>query len=222
MPAWSGGPGDRVGRPLPGEEPAPPSWGAAVARLSGYLLELEVRDGRGAPLAPDEGFRRWAERTREVAVARQALYLVGNGASASMACHLAADLGKNVALRAQVFTDPALVTALANDLGVERLFAEPIRLWGRAGDLLVVISSSGRSPNVLAACREARALGLTVVTLSAMGPDNPLRTLGDLNLWVAARSYGDAESCHAAILHRWADLVMEQHARAAAPPEEVG
>lgn len=185
------------------------SWSGALERTRDLLAGLTVQDEVGQPLPVDEGFRRWTELARALRGSERTAFFVGNGASAALASHLSADVGKNGRVRTQVFTDPALVTALANDLGVEHLFAEPLRLWARAGDILVAISSSGRSPNVLAACRAARQAGLTVVTLSAMSPDNPLRREGSLNFWLAAASYGDAESCHAVVLHHWADLLME-------------
>jgi D-sedoheptulose 7-phosphate isomerase len=73
----------------------------------------------------------------------------------------------------------------------------------------VAISSSGRSPNIRAATAVARATELTIVTLSAMSPDNPLRGEGDLNVFLDCRTYGEAETGHAAILHHWMDRMAE-------------
>ena len=92
-------------------------------------------------------------------------------------------------------------------MGYEHIFAEPLRRRGQRGDMLVAISSSGRSPNVLAAIDVARRLHMTIVTLSAKDARNPLRARGDLNAYVAATTYGHAETCHAAILHHWMDRV---------------
>jgi D-sedoheptulose 7-phosphate isomerase len=77
----------------------------------------------------------------------------------------------------------------------------------RRGDVLVAVSSSGESPNILRAAEESHRLGGAVVTLSAMDPDNTLRKMGSLNFYVPASTYGMAESCHAAILHHWIDHV---------------
>jgi D-sedoheptulose 7-phosphate isomerase len=74
--------------------------------------------------------------------------------------------------------------------------------------MLVAISSSGRSPNILRAAREAANLGGLVVTLSAMKPDNPLRSLGAINFYVPSDSYGLAETSHTAILHFWVDQIV--------------
>jgi D-sedoheptulose 7-phosphate isomerase len=182
-------------------------WRAAHRRLDELLQGLSFRDRAGAELGQDEGFARWCAATEQLRRAAGTIYLVGNGASASMASHFSADLAKNAQLHTEVFSDLALITAIANDLGYDRVFAEPLLRRARPGDVLVAISSSGASPNVLGAARVARDHGMSLFTLSAMAPTNPLRAVGDLNAYVAATTYGEAETCHAAILHHWMDLV---------------
>jgi D-sedoheptulose 7-phosphate isomerase len=93
-------------------------------------------------------------------------------------------------------------------MGYDQVFAEPLRGRGRSGDMLVAISSSGRSPNILAAVEVADELEISVVTLTAKDAANPLRKRGDLNLYVAATTYGLAETAHAAALHWWMDLIQ--------------
>ncbi len=158
-------------------------------------------------MEPDHGFLFWAEVTMIIRSLERTVYLVGNGASSSMASHLAADLAKNGRVHTEVFTDQSLLTAIANDLSFEEVFAEPLRRRMKAGDMLVAISSSGSSPNVLKAVEVARRRGGFIVTLSAMKSTNPLRHRGDLNYYISAQTYGEAETCHAAILHHWMDLV---------------
>ena len=184
-------------------------WRTYVSRYCDALAAVSVVDETSANVACDAGFDRWVEATLAIREGRGTVYLIGNGASASMASHVAADLAKNGRLHTQVFSDLSLITAVSNDLGYEHVFAEPLRDRGQAGDMLVAISSSGRSPNLLRAAEVARNLQMQVVTLSAMAADNPLRQAGWLNLHVPADDYGLAESCHAAILHRWIDLVQE-------------
>ena len=180
---------------------ASPGAGNAAERIG-------IVDGNGRSVEPDEGFGNWYARTLAVRQKGGAVYLIGNGASASMASHFAADLAKNARLHTQVFFDAALLTAISNDLGFENVFAEPLRRRAQPGDMLVAISSSGRSSNILRAVAAARKLSVVVITLSAMLPDNPLRRSGDLNAYVSAASYSRAETCHAAILHHWMDLVI--------------
>jgi len=139
---------------------------------------------------------------------RRTIFFVGNGASASMASHTAVDLAKNSRMHTEVFTDLALITAVGNDIGYDSVYSEPLRHRLEGGDMLVAISSSGMSPNILRAVEVARTQGGVVATLSAMSEDNALRRLGDLNFYVPARSYGFAESAHAAILHYWIDRMQ--------------
>lgn len=172
------------------------------AALDGLACEL-----KGRQVAAEEAFTWWRDATACLRDARGTIYLVGNGASASMASHMAADLAKNGRLHTQVFSDLSLITAISNDMGYENVFAEPLRRRARQGDMLVAISSSGESPNVLAAVEVARESDMLVVGLSAMGADNRLRRESDLSLYVPAETYGFAESAHAAILHHWMDMV---------------
>jgi hypothetical protein len=109
------------------------------------------------------------------------------------------------------------MTAVANDCGYDDVFVEPLLRMGRGGDLLVAISSSGQSANVRRAAEKARELGLTVVTVSSMDGANPLRTLGDLNVYVPGGAYGHSETCHAAVLHYWMDRVADTVGRAVPP-----
>jgi len=183
------------------------AWMATVERLHQLLAELVFTDLDGQHCRVDLAFDRWAEWASRVRVQEKTVYLIGNGASASMASHFAADLAKNGHLHTQVFSDICLVTAVSNDINFSEIYAEPLRRRGKKGDLLVAISSSGKSPNILRGVEVARSLGLTVVTLTGFNGDNPLRRLGELNAYLPARTYGEAETAHAAILHCWMDMV---------------
>ncbi len=185
-------------------------WQQHVQSLTRLLDGLSFTSRDGAPVEQDAGFAEWVDVTLRVRERRQTVYMIGNGASASMASHFAADLAKNGRLHTQVFSDLSLITAISNDMGYEHVFAEPLRRRGQRGDLLVAISSSGRSPNILAAIDVADELEISVVTLTAKDAANPLRQRGDLNLYVPATTYGLAETAHAAALHWWMDLIQLQ------------
>lgn len=180
-------------------------WSVKVGDIAHALRALSVRDGRGRPLPPGEAFQRWNDLTIALRHADRTVYLIGNGASASMASHMAADLAKNAHVNTQVFTDLALMTAMANDFSYEDVFAESLAQRMRPGDMLVAISSSGNSPNIVKACHVARNLKGSVITVSAMSAENKIRLLGELNYWIPADTYGLAETCHAALLHFWMD-----------------
>ena len=134
--------------------------------------------------------------------------VVGNGGSAAIASHLQTDLVHSLGIRALVFTEPSTLTAQANDHGYEHAFRNLTRLWADPGDLLVAISSSGRSRNILTACEAARGQGAGLITFSGFGADNPLRTLGDLNFYVASPEYGAVETSHTVLIHHLTDQVL--------------
>lgn len=182
-------------------------WEQSVAELTTIMRALSVRDKDGREHG-SAGLQDWVERTLDLCRRGGCAFFAGNGASASMASHFSADIAKNARLRSMVFTDPALLTCVGNDLCYEDIFAEPLSWHLRPGDMVVLVSSSGNSPNVVKAARRARELGGGIVTLSAMQPGNSLRALGDLNIYVPAQSYSYAETSHAAILHHWVDAVV--------------
>lgn len=192
---------------LIGDQASQISWVDNIRDLHGCLNRLLVWGANQETLALEEAFHAWLAMTVQLRKECRVVYLIGNGASASMASHLAADLAKNGRLHTQVFTDIALITALANDFSYEEVFAEPLRNRMVAGDMLVAISSSGNSPNIVSAVKIAKSRGGKVVTLSAMSADNTLRKTGDLNFYLPALTYGMAETGHAALLHYWMDCV---------------
>ncbi len=184
-------------------------WKQNVQKLCDIFIKISIWDNSGNVLYPDVAFEKWKEMTLKIRENDKTVFFVGNGASASMASHFAADVAKNAGIRTNVFTDTALMTALANDISYEEVYAEPLRWNMKKGDMLVAISSSGNSPNIVRAVNTAKSLNGTVVTLSAMGEGNAIRKLGDLNFYVPAQTYGMAETAHAAILHYWMDMVED-------------
>jgi D-sedoheptulose 7-phosphate isomerase len=190
-------------------------WAGYIETIGRGLLALAVTDRDGTALPAGEGFARWVALTRAVHDRDGSLYLIGNGGSAAMASHMAADACKNGFLRALALNDAALLTATSNDVAFEDVFSLPIERLARPGDLLVAISSSGNSPNIVRALETARAVGLRAVTLSAKQAHNRSRTLGDLNFYVPLERYGWAESAHQIILHYWFDEYLRPHGEGA-------
>ena len=125
-----------------------------------------------------------------------------------MSSHMAVDWTKNAGVRAVAYNDVAFLTAIGNDLGYDQVFASPVAWYAREGDLLATISSSGNSPNILAAIAAARNQRCRVVTFSGMKSDNASRSRGDLNFFVPAWTYGIVESAHQILLHAWLDRFM--------------
>ena len=133
---------------------------------------------------------------------------IGNGGSAATASHLAIDLAKNGGVLATCFNEASMITCLANDYGYDSWMRHAVRIHGRPQDTLAAISSSGRSRSILNAVEQARDIGLNVVTLSGMSPDNPLRSMGDVNFWVDSRAYNIVETVHQFLLLSVVDLII--------------
>ena len=182
-------------------------WAGYAGDIASLLLRVRATDSGGKELSVDAAVRRWADMAEELRGKKGEISFVGNGASAAMSIHCAADILKNGRVRTRVYTDPALLTATGNDVSYEASFAVPLALSMRHGDMLVAVSSSGASPNIIAAAKAGRPLG-SIVTLSAFSVENPLRMLGDINFYVPTPVYGLAETCHAALLHYWTDFVV--------------
>lgn len=170
--------------------------------------EASCLDAAGAPVDLAAALATGAGRMLEARRLGRKVLGVGNGGSAAIVGHLQTDLCGGLGIRGLVFQDPGLLTALANDHGYENAYRRMVDLWAEPGDLLVAVSSSGRSANILNACAAARARGAWILTLSGFDPDNPLRSAGDLNLHVASHAYGPVETAHAVLLHHLTDLVL--------------
>jgi D-sedoheptulose 7-phosphate isomerase len=133
------------------------------------------------------------------------IIVVGNGGSAAMASHVAVDFTKAAGIRAINFNEADLITCFANDYGYENWVVKAIEAYGDPEDLVVLISSSGKSPNIVNAASYAKQNGFPLVTLSGFEADNPLRKLGDINLWVNSNNYNIIEMTH----HIWLLSVVD-------------
>lgn len=138
------------------------------------------------------------------------VFFIGNGGSAGISMHMATDFLKNGRVRTHSMHDPATLTCLANDYGYENVFSKQLEMAADEGDMLIAISSSGRSENILRAVQVARKIGCHIVTFSGFAMDNPLRKLGDYNVYVPCDSYGIVESIHQLILQQIVDELMER------------
>lgn len=172
-----------------------------IDTLSGLARRLEVTSEGGTQVSLDQGADEAVAALRGAKAASRKVMLIGNGGSAAIASHLHNDLCKAVGVPALLFTEPSLLTALSNDDGYGSVFERPVRLWAAAGDVLLAISSSGRSENILRAVRAAKERQCGILTFSGFSPDNPLRRMGDLNFYVPSAVYGYVELAHSVLAH---------------------
>src|SRR5689334_6871705 len=179
-----------------------------IGSLANAMRAAEVTDRASKKITLEAGCEWVRKAAHEAHDAGNKIIFVGNGGSAGICSHLAIDFSKNGGLRAMAFNDPSALTCLGNDLGYENVFASQVEFHGRAGDLLVAISSSGRSPNILNAVKAARAASCKIITFSGFTEDNELRSAGDVNFFVRSKEYGFVEVAHLALCHAVLDIDM--------------
>lgn len=178
--------------------------------LKHFLDSLVVTDEPGSSLKLSQGFGEAAALIAERARAGHKILFIGNGASAAISSHMATDFWKSGGMRTLAFNDGVLLTCMGNDYGYGQVFAKPIEMFADPGDVLIAISSSGQSPNILLGVQAARKINCRVVTLSGLKPDNPLRSLGDYNFYVPAQTYGAVEIIHHSICHCLLDMINDK------------
>ena len=176
-----------------------------------HHLKTAMATGRdGMALTLNEGLELgMRELVRAGRSARKVMF-VGNGGSAGIASHQATDYMKNGGFKSLAFNDGSLLTCLGNDYGFQHVFEKSIERFADKGDVLIAISSSGKSENILRAAKAGKAAGCFVITMSGFGADNPLRELGDLNLYVPAKpgDYGYVEISHLALSHAMLETII--------------
>ena len=138
------------------------------------------------------------------------LMFIGNGASAAISSHMSTDFWKNGGMRAVAFNDSSLLTCIGNDYGYEFLFEKPVEMFAESGDILIAISSSGSSVNILNGADAARKKECRIITFSGFRADNTLRNLGDINFYVPADEYGPVEILHHSICHCILDCIVNK------------
>ena len=135
---------------------------------------------------------------------------IGNGASAAISSHMSTDYWKNGGMRAIAFNDSSLLTCISNDYGYPYVFEKPIEMFADPGDILMAISSSGKSENIINGVKAARSKKCGVITFSGFSPDNPLVKSGDYNFHVSSPDYGPVEIIHLSICHCICDLIIQE------------
>lgn len=138
------------------------------------------------------------------------VFIIGNGGSAAIASHLSVDFTKTAGLTCWNFSDPSLLTCFANDYGYENWVKEAIDAYGNSGDVLIAISSSGESKNIINGCQAARDKEFSsVVTFTGFKSNNSVRKQGDLNFWVDSTAYNMVENTHQLWLLSIVDSIAE-------------
>lgn len=174
------------------------------------LQQTEVKLGKEM-LSLEKGLECWVERAKNTQGHGGMIFFCGNGASATMAEHMSHDWFQNAKVNTYTCSETSHITAISNDISYEDVFAYRIERVLSDQDILVTVSSSGNSPNIIRAIEEAHKKGAFVITLSGMKRENKSFQLGDLNFYVPLSTYGLTESAHAVLLHSALDLFLETY-----------
>lgn len=172
---------------------------------------MEITDGQGIHIDQEEGMEQWIDLTRKINGSNHTIFFVGNGASAMMAGHMSADSTKNGGMKSMFLSETSLVTAVSNDISYDEVFAFPLNRFAKENDMLIAISSSGNSKNIVRAIETAKEKGMSVVTLTGLKDNNKSRQMGDINIYLPGKTYGIVEVCHQAILHCWLDKYLDKY-----------
>jgi len=182
-------------------------------QLRDLQLNAGITDGLANKISMANGVSDLVRKIRAMQEVHGRIIFIGNGGSAGICSHLANDFSKNGHIPAIAFSDAAALTCISNDFGYEYVFAKQIEFHARKGDILVAISSSGQSPNIIKAVNAARALELLVITYSGFSSNNALRHLGDINFYIESSDYGLVEVSHLALAHMVLDYIIETNTK---------
>lgn len=136
------------------------------------------------------------------------IFIFGNGGSAAIASHVSVDFTKIIGVKTLNFSEDSIITCFSNDFGFEKWIAKCIEFYAEKKDILILISSSGKSKNMINACKAAKKKKISkIITLTGNRKNNPLSKLGNINLWVDSNVYNHIENIHQIWLLSICDLI---------------
>jgi D-sedoheptulose 7-phosphate isomerase len=152
-----------------------------------------------------------AELIKAIKLNSGKVIIVGNGGSAAISSHVSIDLTKAANIRSINFNEASLLTCFSNDYTYEKWVEKAIDFYADKNDIVILISSSGQSKNIINAANKAVSMQLPLITLTGFSEDNPLNQIGDINMWVDSSTYNIVESVHQMWLLSVVDYLIEQN-----------
>ena len=137
------------------------------------------------------------------------VFIVGNGGSSSIASHVSVDFAKVANVPSNTFNNANLITCFANDYGHENWIKEAIKAYTQKNDILILISSSGNSKNIINAAKYCNENNIPLITFSGFDKENNLAKLGDINIHINSNNYNYIEMSHHIILVSIVDIFKE-------------
>ena len=182
-----------------------------IKQLISYLYKIQVSD-KGGNIFPDYeiAMQKLVELFLKVKQNKRQVFFIGNGGSAAIASHMTVDFMKNGNMKTYCLYDSPIITCMGNDYGYPFVFSKPLELLGNEEDLLVAISSSGNSDNIVNAVQVAQQKQMKIITFSGFESNNRIKSMGTYNLYVPICHYGMVESIHNLVLQQIVDTILEQ------------
>jgi D-sedoheptulose 7-phosphate isomerase len=181
-----------------------------ISQFSDVLERMIITNNRFEVSGNDNAVDKITDEILKVKKNNGTVYLVGNGGSSAIVSHASIDLLNTCKVKAVPITDNSQITCFANDYGYENVYSKPLEVLLNSNDLLIAISSSGKSVNIINAVNVATSKNCFALTLSGFLAENPLRKIGTQNIWIESSDYGIVEIGHALILHHITDIVTEK------------
>ena len=163
----------------------------------------------GNLITSDDSINKLEELYLYLSKSKQNIFVFGNGGSAAIADHFAVDMTKNANKKTFSLNTSPLITCLSNDYGYDMWMQKALEMYADKGDLAILISSSGQSQNMVLGAKKAKEMSLELVTLSGFSGENPLRQLGQVNLWADSNEYNIVEMSHHIWLVALVDFVID-------------
>ena len=181
-----------------------------IKALNIILLNTKITNHNNNVIELNHGVTSAIKIIKSISKQHNKVIIIGNGGSASIATHLAIDLWKNSGIRAITYSDSSLITCISNDFGYEHVFETPIEMFSDKGDILIAISSSGMSKNIINGVTAAKKNGCRIITMSGFKENNSLRLKGEINFYVPSKNYGYVELSHSILCHYITDSIIKE------------
>lgn len=193
---------------IPSEISTPSEW---ISNLSLILQQAQVRI-LNKQVSFDEAYNHFIKLLIEVKENKNNVWWIGNGGSAAMCSHLSQDLMNKLKIKSMLINDASLLTCMANDFGYENVYLKPLETLANSNDILIAISSSGNSKNILSCVNFAKKRNIKTITLSGFSNENLLwNTESDLAFYLNSKLYGLVEIGHEALLHAIIETIFINH-----------
>ena len=180
-----------------------------VETISNILYASVITDAEGNIITDISAHKQIIDRLEKLRRNKKTLYIIGNGGSNAIASHAAIDFLNTCKIKVMPLVDSSQITCMANDFGYENVFSKSLEIMMERDDVLIAISSSGMSKNIINAVELFKQKKGYIITYSGFNKNNKLAKLGNINFWLNSKDYGQVEIGHALLIHLLTDTFRD-------------